>query len=88
MVVVDARPTGINATCRAKLFPHRTSQCHNSIYIDTKFPGYKELAKVLLKRFENTHGIQPGDLVKGVERIIDVVERAPRPESRGQIAWR
>lgn len=47
---------------------------NNTVYVDTKIDDYKPLTDALYTQFKGAHRQQPGDPVKGVQRIIDTVK--------------
>lgn len=47
---------------------------NNTVYVDTRFEDYKPVTEALFSQFKGAHQQQPGDPVKGVQRIIDVVK--------------
>ncbi|RHZ59307.1 hypothetical protein CDV55_106678 [Aspergillus turcosus] len=46
----------------------------NSMFVETKFPEYRELTEASFATFRDANGKQRGDPKKGVARIIDVVK--------------
>ncbi|GFF58473.1 uncharacterized oxidoreductase YusZ [Aspergillus udagawae] len=46
----------------------------NSMFVETRFPEYRELTEASFKTFRDANGKQRGDPQKGVARIIDVVK--------------
>jgi NAD(P)-dependent dehydrogenase (short-subunit alcohol dehydrogenase family) len=71
----ELAPTGVKVTLVEPGY-FRTSFLapSNSAYLESSIPDYSDLINQSYAMFKATDGKQPGDPIKGVERIVDVVK--------------